>query len=65
MTEWWLHKAFPADLFANANLPENTYRVCVGEKEIKQLSESSTDTFQTNMLDRQKDRLSSTFRAGH
>ena len=59
MTEWWLHKAFPADLFANANLPENTYRVCVGEKEIKQLSESST-----NMLDRQKDRLSSKFRAG-
>ena len=52
MTEWWLHKAFPTDLFANANLPENTYRVCVREKEIKQLSESSTDTFQTNMLDR-------------
>ena len=32
MAELWLHKVFPAVLFANTNLPENTYRVCVSEK---------------------------------
>ena len=52
MQELWLRKVFPLVLFANTNLPENRYRVCVCEKEIKQLPESSTDIFQKNMLDR-------------
>ena len=52
MQELWLRKGFPLVLFANTNLPENRYRVCVCEKEIKQLPESSTDIFQKNMLDR-------------
>ena len=51
MQELWLRKVFPLVLFANTNLPENRYRDCVCEKEIKQLPESSTDIFQTNMLD--------------
>ena len=51
MQELWLRKGFPLVLFANTNLPENRYRVCVCEKEIKQLPESSTDIFQKNMLD--------------
>ena len=51
MLELWLRKVFLAVLFANTNLPENSYRVCVREKEIKQLPESSTDIFKTNMLD--------------
>ena len=51
MQELWLSKVFPLVLFANTNLPENRYRVCVCEKEIKQLSESSTDIFKANMLD--------------
>ena len=51
MQELWLRKFFPLILFANTNLPENRYRVCVCEKEIKQLPESSTDIFKKNMLD--------------
>ena len=51
MQELWLRKVFPLVLFANTNLPENRYRVCVCEKEIKQLPESSTDIFKKNMLD--------------
>ena len=58
MAELWLHKVFPAVLFANTNLPENRYRVCVSKKETKQLPESSTDIFKTNILDRYKDRPS-------
>ena len=55
MPELWLRKVFPAKLFANTNLPENKYRVCVIEKEIKQLPEPSTDIFKTIMLDRYKE----------
>ena len=50
MSELWLHKVFPAVLIANTNLPENRYRVCVSEKEIKQLPEYYTGIFKTNML---------------
>ena len=39
-------------------------KVCVSEKEIKQLPESSIDIFKTNMLDRYKHRPSSKFEAG-
>lgn len=35
MHELWLSGIFPAVLFANTNLPEKRYRVCVSEKEIK------------------------------
>ena len=57
MPELWLRKVFPAVLFANPNLSENRFGVFVGEKEIKQLPESSTDIFKTNMLDWYKDHL--------
>ena len=63
MPELWLRKVFPAVLFANKNLPENRCGVFVGEKEIKQLPESSTDIFKTNKFDRYKDRPSSKFGA--
>ena len=62
--ELWLRKVFPAVLFANKNLTENRYKVCVSEKEIKQTPESSRDIFKTNMLDWYKDRPSSKFGAG-
>ena len=57
MPELWLRQVFPAVLFANPNLSENRFGVFVGEKEIKQLPESSTDIFKTNMLDWYKDHL--------
>ena len=58
MPELCLLKVFLAVLFANTNLPENRYRVCVSKKETKQLPESSKDIFKTNILDRYKDRPS-------
>ena len=64
MPELCLRKVFPAVLFANIYLPENIYRVCVSEKEIKQLPESFTDIFKTNILYRYKDRPSDKFGAG-
>ena len=63
MPELWLRKVFPAVLFANPNLSENRFGVFVGEKEIKQLPESSTDIFKTNKFDGYKDRPSSKFGA--
>lgn len=54
--ELWLSKVFTAALFQNTNLAENRYRDCVSEKEIKELSKSSTDIFKTNMLDWCKDK---------
>ena len=64
MPELWLHKVFPADLFANTNLLENRPRVCATKREIKQLPDSSRDILMTNMLDWYKDGPSSKFGAG-
>ena len=38
MSELWLKKIFPALVFANTNLPENCFRVCFSEQEIKEVS---------------------------
>ena len=63
MPELWLGKVFRAVLFANPDLSKNRFGVFVGEKEIKQFPESSTDIFKTNKFDRYKDRPSSKFGA--
>lgn len=52
MPELWLRKSFPAVIFANSNIPENRYKVCCSEEEIKELPEDSIDIFKRNMLDR-------------
>ena len=56
MPELWLRKTFPAAVFGNTNIPENRFRVCLDEGEIKDLPENSTDIFKKNMVDRCVDR---------
>ena len=45
MPELWLRKTFPAVVFTDANIPENRFRVCLDEREIKDLPENLTDIF--------------------
>ena len=45
MPELWLRKTFPAVVFANTNIPENCFRACLDEREIKDFPENSTDIF--------------------
>lgn len=46
-------RIFLAAVFANTNLPEKRYRVCISEKKIKKWSAA---IFKTNISDRYKDR---------
>ena len=62
LPELWLRKIFPAVVFANSNIPEKRYRVCLTEKEIKELPEDSIAIFKRNMVDRYCDRPNTTFR---
>ena len=64
MPELWLRKPFPRVIFANSNLPEKRYRICLSEEEIKELPEESTDVFKRNMLDRYIDRPDLTVQGG-
>ena len=63
MPELWLRKTFPKVIFANSNLPENRYRMCKSEEELR-LPLDSTDIFKRNMLDRYMDRPNNTFKSG-
>ena len=42
MPELWLRKTFPGVIFANSNLPEDRYRICRNEEEIKEMPEDSS-----------------------
>ena len=64
MPESWLRKTFPGVIFANSNLPEDRYRICRNEEEIKEMPEDSTDVFKRNMLDRYVDRPNLTYLGG-
>ena len=64
MPELWLKKCSPGVLFANSNLPENRYKMCLNEEEIKELTKDSTNIFKKNMIDRFMDRPNSQFSAG-
>ena len=64
MPELWLRKIFQAVVFANTNLPENRYRVCLSEAELKELPEDSPDIFKKNMLDRYMSRPDVSFASG-
>ncbi|XP_066926174.1 uncharacterized protein [Clytia hemisphaerica] len=56
MPELWLRKLYPGVTFANTNVPEKRFRMCLSEDEISQLPEDSTAIFKKNMLDRYCDR---------
>ena len=59
-----LRKTFPGVIFANSNIPEKHFRVCLKEEESSELPENSQDIFQRNMLDRHKDCPNSSFANG-
>ena len=58
MPELWLRKVYPGVTFANTNVPEKRFRMCLSENEINELPEDSTAIFKKNMLDRYCDRPS-------
>ena len=60
----WLRKTFPGAIFANSNIPEKPFRVCLKEGEVSELRENSQDSFQCNMLDHYKDCPNSSFANG-
>ena len=59
MPELWLRKCSSGVLFANINLPENRYKMCLNEEEIKELAKDRTNIFKKNMIDRYMDRYNS------
>ena len=64
MSGQWLRKTYPAVIFANSNLPENRFRMCLSEKELFDLPADSTNIFKRNMIDRYCDRPNSHFASG-
>eukprot|EP00111_Clytia_hemisphaerica_P007573 TCONS_00022006-protein len=56
MPELWLRNVFPGATFANTNVPEKRFRMCLSENEISELPEDSTSIFKKDMLDRYCDR---------
>jgi len=56
MPELWLRKVFPGVTFANTNIPEKRFRICLNEDELNELPEDSTAIYKQNMLDRYCDR---------
>ena len=64
MPELWLRKTFPCVIFANSNLPENRFKICRSEEEIKELPADSTDIFKRNVIDRYQDRPDKKFKQG-
>ena len=56
MPELWLRKIFPAVTFANTNIPDKRFRICLTESELNELPQDSNAIFKQNMLDRYCDR---------
>ena len=52
----WLRKTFPGVIFANSNIPEKRFRLCLAEHKISELPEGSKKIFKRNMVDRYIDR---------
>ena len=48
----WLRKIFPGVIFANSNIPETRFRLCLAEHKISELPEGSKKIFKRNMVDR-------------
>ena len=60
----WLRKTFPGVIFANSNVPEKRFRVCLNEDEIFELPEDSNKIFKRNVVDRYIDRPNTTSSGG-
>ena len=53
----WLGKTFPGLIFANSNVPENRFRICLNQDEMSELPAYSKNIFKQNMVDVYVDRL--------
>ena len=60
----WLRKTYPGVVFANSNIPQKRFRMCLTEKEVSELPEDSTNIFKRNMIDRYRDRPNKVFNGG-
>ena len=60
----WLRKIFPGVIFANSNIPEKRFQLCLAENEISELPKDSKKIFKRNMVDRYKDRKNLTSSSG-
>ena len=47
----WLRQTIPGVIFANSNIPEKRFRLCLAEHEILELPEDSKKIFRRNMVD--------------
>ena len=48
----WLGKTFPGVIFANKNIPEKLFRLCLAEHEISELPEDPKKILKRNMVER-------------
>ena len=60
----WLRKTFPGVIFANSNVSEKRFQLCLAEHEIYALPEDSKKIFIRNMVDRYIDRSNLTSASG-
>ena len=47
----WLRQTFSGVIFANGNIPEKRFRLCLAEHEISYLPENAKKIFKRNMVD--------------
>ena len=52
LPELWLMKCFPGVRFADTSLPRDRIKILKSEEEISQLSDDSTDIFQSNIINK-------------
>ena len=52
----WLRKTFPGVIFANSNIPEKRFQLCLAEHEISEVPEDSKKIFKRNMVHQYIDR---------
>ena len=60
----WLRKTFPGVVFANSNVLEKQFRVCLREYEISDLLQDSKGNFKHDMMDRYIDRPNNKYKNG-
>ena len=60
----WLRKTFPHLIFANSNIPEKNFPLCLAEHEISELPEDSKKIFKQRMVGRYIDQPNLTSSSG-
>ena len=61
----WLRKTFPGVIFANSNIPEKRFQLCLAGHEISELPENSKKIFKRNIVDRYIDQPNLTSSSGN